>query len=115
MRNKIITDYEAILPTGKQNAIASRELATLLGFSDIRQLQQDIAKSRDAGQIILSSTTGGYYMPANDDEVAEFIAVLRSRAINTFKALKSATKYLKTDTKQLSLDDFIGIDGGDWV
>ena len=101
------TNYETILPTGKQNAISSRELAKKLGFSDTRTLQQDIARSRDAGQIILSSTTGGYFKPSCDAEIEEFIAVLRARAINTFKALRSATRYLKTDEKQLSINDFI--------
>ncbi|MCM1223383.1 MAG: hypothetical protein NC548_53940 [Lachnospiraceae bacterium] len=103
--NANITDYTKILPIGKENAISTNELAVIMGFSDSRSLQADIAKSRDAGQIILSSTAGGYYLPANDSEVQEFVAVLRSRAINTFKALKSAREYLKADKEQMNLDD----------
>lgn len=90
-----MTDYTKILPIGKKNAISSKDLAILLGFDSIRSLQADIAKSRDAGQVILSSSTGGYYLPANDEEIEEFIAVLRARAINTFKALRSAKMALK--------------------
>ena len=44
-------------------------------------------------------------MPCNDSEVEEFIAVLRARAINTFRALKSAREYLKEDKAQMSFDD----------
>lgn len=103
--NMNITDYTKILPTGKENAISTDELTILLGFADARGLQTDIAKSRNAGQVILSSVQGGYYLPADDSEVEEFVAVLRARAINTFRALKSAREYLKEDKGQISFDD----------
>lgn len=103
--NRDITDYTKILPVGKENAISTNELTVLMGFSDSRALQSDISRSRDNGQIILSSTSGGYYLPANDDEVREFIGALRARAINTFRALKSAREYLKEDKAQISFDD----------
>lgn len=53
--NAKATDYTTILPIGKENAISTNELAVIMGFSDSRSLQTDIAKSRNAGQIILSS------------------------------------------------------------
>ncbi|MGN0496200.1 MAG: hypothetical protein ACI4GW_08230 [Lachnospiraceae bacterium] len=102
---KSMTDYTKILPTGKENAISTDELTVLLGFTDARALQTDISKARADGQIILSSTTGGYYLPANDDEVREFIGALQVRAIGTFKAIKSARKYLKEDKAQMSFKD----------
>lgn len=100
-----ITDYTVILPTGKENAISTNELAVIMGFGDSRSLQADIAKSRNAGQIILSSTSGGYYLPKDDAEVEEFVAVLRARAINTFRALKSAREYLSKDKSQMNFQD----------
>lgn len=103
--NVNVTNYEKILPVGKENAISTNELAVIMGFSDARSLQSDIAKSRSEGQIILSSTSGGYYLPANDEEVQEFVAVLRARAINTFRALKSAREYLAKDKRQLNFQD----------
>lgn len=103
--NTNITDYTVILPTGKENAISTAELAVIMGFSDSRSLQVDISQSRNAGQVILSSTQGGYYLPANDEEVQEFVAVLRARAINTFRALKSAREYLQRDKEQMCFDD----------
>lgn len=108
--NAKATDYTTILPTGKENAISTNELAVIMGFSDSRSLQADIAKSRNAGQIILSSTQGGYYLPKDDAEVQEFVAVLRARAINTFRALKSAREYLQKDRGQMSFNDLEGIE-----
>ena len=106
-----MTDYTKILPTGKKNAILSKDLAFLMGFDNTRSLQADIAKSRDAGQVILSSSTGGYYLPANDEEIEEFIAVLRARAINTFKALRSAKMALEASKDmqmgQMQIDDIL--------
>ena len=104
-----MTDYTKILPIGKKNAISSKDLAFLMGFDNTRSLQADIAKSRDAGQVILSSAMGGYYLPANDEEIEEFIAVLRARAINTFKALRSAKMALESSKDmqigQMKMDD----------
>lgn len=106
-----ITDYTTILPTGKANAISSKDLAFLMGFDNIRSLQTDIARSRDAGQVILSSSTGGYYLPASNAEIEEFIAILRARAINTFKALRSARIALEMEAekqaRQMKLDDIL--------
>lgn len=90
-----ITDYTKILPTGKENAISSDELAALRGFESTRALRADIAKSREAGQVIISSLSGGYYLPENMEEIAEFVTVQKTRAINCLKALKSARKVLK--------------------
>lgn len=98
--NTKTTDYTAILPKGKENAVSTGELCMILGFENSRALQADIAKSRDAGQIILSATTGGYYLPKDDAEIEEFVAVLRARAINTFKALRSAKAALEKDKGQ---------------
>lgn len=100
-----VTDYTKILPTGKENAISTNELAVLMGFSDSRALQADIAKARENGQVILSSVQGGYFLPASDDEVREFIGALQARAIGTFKALKSAREYLKENREQITFDE----------
>lgn len=104
-----ITDYTKILPTGKENAISSEELAALRGFDSTRALRADIAKSREAGQVIISSLSGGYYLPASMEEIAEFVVVQRTRAINCLKALKSARKVLKKaefrKAGQMNLDD----------
>lgn len=106
-----MTDYTKILPTGKKNAISSKELTILMGFDNTRMLQADIAKSREAGQVILSCSTGGYYLPGNDAEIEEFIGVLRARAINTFKAIRSARMALEKSKDiqvgQTHIEDFL--------
>lgn len=100
-----VTDYTKILPKGSRNAISSADLTLIMGFESTRALQSDISKSRNAGQVILSSTQGGYYLPANKEEIEEFIKVLQARAINTFRALRSARETLKHDDNQLELED----------
>lgn len=103
----VVTDYTKILPIGKANAISSNDLSLIMGFDNARALQTDIAKSRNAGQVILSSTQGGYYLPADDNETEEFIKVLQARAVNTFRALKSARASLKENKAQMNIDDLL--------
>ncbi|MDD6070430.1 MAG: hypothetical protein PUC12_06390 [Clostridiales bacterium] len=100
-------DYTHILPTGKKNAIPAKYLANKLMFKSTRALQADIAKARAEGQVICSSTTGGYYLPADRAEIEEFVAILKARACNTFVALKSAREALGQHPGQQSLDEFL--------
>lgn len=79
-----------LLKTGKENATDSQTLADLAGCKSVRELQQVIALERAAGEVILSSTQGGYYLPANEQEVREFCRTLEARSRNTLLALKSA-------------------------
>lgn len=98
-------DYNTILPKGKKNAISAKELAEKLGFPSVRVLQKNIEKARAEGVLILSSTTGGYYLPENDAEIEEFVATLRSRAIGIFKAIKAARQYMNETKGQMSFKD----------
>lgn len=86
---------EKLLRTGKENAIDSKSLADLAGCKSIRELQQVIAAERAAGAVILSSTKGGYYLPANEQEIREFCVTLQNRSENTLAALKSAKRALQ--------------------
>lgn len=104
-----VTDYTTILPTGKDNAIPSRQLATLLGFKDARSLRADIARSRADGQPILSSTIGGYYMPATVEEMKEFSAVIKAKGFHTLEAAVPVDKAIQqaadAASGQLSIND----------
>lgn len=84
----------SLLPVGKENAIPTSELVILAGCSSARELQQYIARERKAGAVICSSTTGGYFLPANHAEVSEFCKSLENRARNTFIAIQSARRAL---------------------
>lgn len=91
-----------LLPIGKANAVDSKRLADLLECKSVRELQALIAEERAAGAVILSTCYdgGGYYLPANDQEVREFIRTLEARGKNTLLALKSARAYLRQGTNE---------------
>ena len=84
----------SILPVGAENAIPSARLVEMIDCGTVRKLQSLIAKEREAGALILSTTTGGYFMPDTGqkgrEEIAAFVAVLHARAVNTLKAVKAA-------------------------
>ena len=68
---------------GRQSAITRRELRRLLEL-DIREdraLRLTIAELRREGFPILSSSSAGYYLPANRKELEDCLAEFRSRLI----------------------------------
>lgn len=97
--NKVLLPFPVrdLLSEGKENAIPAKDLTDLLGLGSVRELQQEIARERAAGAVILSSCQdgGGYYLPKNGQEVREFIRTLESRGKNTLAALRSAKNYLR--------------------
>ncbi|WP_195421679.1 hypothetical protein [Faecalicatena contorta] len=97
----------SLLPLGKENAIPTQELVKLAGCSTPRELQQHIALERKAGAIICSSTTGGYFIPANHAEIAEFCKSLENRTSNTFVAIRSAKQALKQPEGQQALENLV--------
>ena len=93
-----------LLPIGKKNAIPSRVLVELVGCGSVRELQHLIAVERKAGAVICSSTTGGYFLPANHRETAEFCKALENRAKNTFIAIQSARRALEIPEGQQDIE-----------
>lgn len=93
-----------LLPTGKKNAIPSQVLVELVGCGSVRELQHLIAAERKAGAVICSSTSGGYFLPANHRETAEFCKVLENRAKNTFIAIQSARRALEIPEGQQDIE-----------
>ena len=63
-------DLRNILPTGKSNAISARELAAKIGVSD--WVLRDIVTEDRVKGIVICSSSAGYYLPANKDEIREF-------------------------------------------
>ena len=94
----------SILPVGKRNAIPTEELVKRVGCKSARELQQYIARERKAGAVICSSTTGGYFLPANHRETAEFCKALENRAKNTFIAIQSARRALEIPEGQQDIE-----------
>lgn len=93
-----------LLPIGKKNAIPSQVLVELVGCGSVRELQHLIAAERKAGAVICSSTTGGYFLPANHKETAEFCKALENRAKNTFIAIQSARRALEIPEGQQDIE-----------
>lgn len=87
-----------LLPCGAENAISTKALVRLTGCSSARQLQGRISAERAQGAVILSSSTGGYFLPAagakGRREIKEYIATLQARSQNTLRAVESAKEAL---------------------
>jgi len=101
---------ERLLPRGAENAISTSTLVEMTGAKSARILQQMIAAERERGALILSTSKGrgGYFRPSLDHEkgraeTEEFISQLKSRALNTLKALRSARQSLRKQTEQLEM------------
>ncbi len=100
-----------LLHKGEENAIRSRDLVKLIGAVDRRALQMMIAREREDGELILSTSKhgGGYFLP--DDgikdkrEIEAFVWTLRSRAGNTIRILKTAERELKVIDGQTTLEE----------
>lgn len=106
---------ESLLLQGEANAIPSSELVNLTGFKSVRELQNEIAREREAGALILSTCRGGggYFLPSDGEagkrEISAFVVTLRARALNTLKALKTAREALECVDGQVVLDDLEGV------
>ncbi len=88
-----LLDY---IPTGRENAIPARELAIVAGFKDARTLQQEIARLRKRGELILSAPDHphGYFLPANDYEISRFVHSMHNRISETQAAVRAAEQHL---------------------
>ena len=96
---------QKVLRYGKENAIASKELAQMLGFQTIRDLQKQIERERAVGAVILSDPCGaGYYLSNDPVELLRFTRTLNARAMNTAKAAQSAQIALDAATGQESME-----------
>ena len=99
----------SILPHGEENAVSTRDLIALTGYRTARQLQKQIEAERAAGALILSASTGGYYLPAAGAagriELLRYERTLRNRAINTLRTLKAARRALRELEGQLKMGE----------
>ena len=99
---------ESLLLHGAENALSTADLVRLAGCETARQLQKDIAFERAHGALILSSTTGGYFLPDCGEkgrrELLDYVRTLHARAFNTLKAAKYAKAALRLIDGQVSLD-----------
>lgn len=96
--------HEALKRYGHGNAIPTKTLAAILGFSTVRELQKQIERERCAGAVILSDPRGGGYYLSNDPvELRRFTKTLNARAQNTLRAARSAQQALDAAEGQESV------------
>lgn len=89
-----ISDY---IPKGKNNAVTLQHLRAVTGKAP-REIARCIKKEREEGQVILTSSRGGYWLldSADNDapeQLRRFIAYMDGK--NTFSAVKSAKEALR--------------------
>ena len=92
------------LPIGRDNAIPSKQLAQIMGFRSVRELQKAMEAERAAGAVILCDPHGaGYYRSSDPEELRRFTRTLNARARNTLRAAESAQRALDEVTGQESI------------
>lgn len=87
-----------LIPVGKENALSAREIAVYTS-SDVRGVQARIERLRLAGVLIcscLDGKGGGYFRPANNSEVNDYLRHERKRIAARKASLKPAETFLKT-------------------
>ena len=95
------------LKKGAENALSTTELVKLVGCSTPRRLQMLVSSERENGELILSSTSGGYFLPDDGEkgiqEIQRFVDQLRARAINTLRAAAAAKRQLRIMEGQVKI------------
>lgn len=104
-RKQAVSD---LLLHGAENAMSGKELADLMGYTSVRDLQKQIAVERSRGALILSNTGGGYYLPALGEagrkELRRYLRTIRARAFNTLKAGNAARLALMEVEGQMAIE-----------
>lgn len=108
--NRTQGPIESLLPHGEGNAIRTAQLVALAGCGSARQLQKLIEAERAHGALILSSSTGGYFLPSSDPdearaEIKAFVATVTRRAVSSLSVLESARAALRVLPGQGVLGD----------
>lgn len=88
-----LNDLRQHIHVGKENAIPVSQLSVKLGFSN-RIIHEIIFQARLEGQHICSNNKG-YFYPANNDELIEFVNGMTKRAKHQFMAIKEMRKAVK--------------------
>lgn len=98
----------SVLRVGKRNALTAREIARVLGLSDMCHITALIESERKHGGIICATTgnPSGYYIPANLDELAEYTKRLRRRIMHTTATLDALQRAADAWSGQERMEGF---------
>ena len=89
-----------LIPHGKENAISREELVRLTGLDD-RTVRQEIARLRESGEIILStSRQKGYWQSDDPVEINEYRIELKRREMSLARTNRNILKKLYERTGQ---------------
>lgn len=88
----ILTDY---LSVGEENAITCKQLSKYLGLSE-RDITIQINALRKKGELICSNTQSGFWLPADDRDIEQFVRGMQGRIKDMQRAMKPAIEYLKS-------------------
>lgn len=83
---------------GKENAIPVSQLSAKIGYNN-RIVHEIIFQARLAGQHICSNNKG-YFYPANDEELIEFVKGTDKRARHLFLSVKKMKEAVKAKQKK---------------
>ena len=86
----ILTDY---LSVGEENALTAKTLSKYLGLSE-RDITIQIKKKKKKGELICSNTQSGFWLPADDRDIEQFVRQMQGRIKDMQKAMKPAIEYL---------------------
>ena len=83
------------LHRGKDYPVTGRELARIFNC-DIRRITIEVERERREGHPICAASgeNPGYYLPADEDELAEYCNRLKGRAIELFKTRQALIRVL---------------------
>ena len=91
--NSVTAQVLAVLGTGEQNAVTSRQIQRAFGVKQ-RELRKIVEKCRKSGVFVLASNRG-YFYPASKDELQRFIRRESNRVKNQCIAIAPLKRYLK--------------------
>lgn len=93
-----------LIPVGAENAIPKAQLCEITGLDD-RALRMLVQRERKSGaQILTTTTSGGYYLPANTQDTVRFIRSMRRRAAETLAVAAAVECSLMNEVGQSRLD-----------
>ena len=83
-----------MIPTGKDNAISMRLLASLAGMSE-RELRRTLASARINENEIICTCDDGYFFPETLEECRDYYKARFASAMTTLREIKPVRKKLK--------------------
>lgn len=76
-----------------------------------RELRKQILQERNQGALICSGSSG-YFIPATDKEIADFVQTKKKSIFSSWAAISPALAAMKIDTSQMTIAEFLALKKG---